>query len=79
MLGALAPARRRVLLAHEHALAYTAVTVAVAANPVGTTVAFLVERWNDEQAATAVGDRTVTARAWLGPSSSPTARARPVF
>ncbi|WP_225102543.1 M56 family metallopeptidase [Streptomyces sp. CoH27] len=74
MLGALDPAERRVLLAHErahlahrHALVCTAMTLAAAANPVlgpvRTTVAFLVERWADEQAAAAVGDRTVTARA----------------
>lgn len=74
MLVALDPAERHVLLAHErahlthrHALMRTAVTLAAAANPalgsVGTTVAFLVERWADEQAATALGDRTVTARA----------------
>ncbi|MGW1258558.1 M56 family metallopeptidase [Streptomyces sp. NPDC002513] len=74
MLSALEPAERRVLLAHErahlyhrHALLVTAVTLATAADPllapVRTTVTFLVERWADEQAADAVGDRSTTARA----------------
>ncbi|MFI2205033.1 M48 family metalloprotease [Streptomyces sp. NPDC020192] len=74
MLSALAPAERRVLLAHErahlvhrHGALVTAVTLAAAANPllgpVRTAVAFLVERWADEQAATTVGDRRVTALA----------------
>lgn len=87
MLGALDPAERRVLLAHErahlthrHALVCTAMMLAVAVNPalgpVRTTVAFLVERWADEQAATAVGDRTVTARA-LARAALLAHRARP--
>ncbi|MEU7057083.1 M56 family metallopeptidase [Streptomyces sp. NPDC046197] len=74
MLGALGPVERRVLLAHErahlayrHAALVTAATLAVAANPllgpVRTQVAFLVERWADERAADAVGDRTTTAHA----------------
>ncbi|MFJ9820164.1 M48 family metalloprotease [Streptomyces sp. NPDC101151] len=74
MLGALRPAERRVLLAHERAhLAHrhgplvTAATLAAAANPllgpVRSTVTFLVERWADEQAAATVGDRRTTARA----------------
>ena len=74
MLGALEPAERRVLLAHErahlrhrHALLVAAVALATAADPllapVRTTVTFLVERWADEQAADAVGDRPTTARA----------------
>ncbi|MFE9096987.1 M48 family metalloprotease [Streptomyces sp. NPDC007264] len=74
MLCALEPAERRVLLAHErahlthrHARMSTAVALAAAADPllapVRVTVAFLVERWADEQAADAVGDRTTTARA----------------
>ncbi|MGW2518327.1 M48 family metalloprotease [Streptomyces sp. NPDC001617] len=74
MLAALRPAERRVLLAHErahlthrHALLVHAAGLAAAANPllvpVRTTVAYLVERWADEQAADAVGDRTTTARA----------------
>ncbi|AOR36016.1 hypothetical protein BFF78_37630 [Streptomyces fodineus] len=76
MLGALDPAERRVLLAHEcahlthrHALVCTAMTLAAAANPAlgrgRTIVALLVERWADEQAATAVEDRTITTRAAL--------------
>ncbi|GGJ68932.1 hypothetical protein GCM10010121_094560 [Streptomyces brasiliensis] len=87
MLGALDPTERRVLLAHgrahlihRHALVCTAMTLAVAANPVPghvrTTVAFLVERWADEQAATAVGERTVTARA-LARAALLAHRARP--
>ncbi|MEU9479860.1 M56 family metallopeptidase [Streptomyces sp. NPDC048191] len=74
MLGALDPAERRVLLAHERAhLAHrhgplvTAATLAAAADPllgpVRTAVGFLVERWADEQAAASVGDRRTTARA----------------
>ncbi|MGW1873567.1 M56 family metallopeptidase [Streptomyces sp. NPDC001975] len=74
MLSALAPAERRVLLAHErahlthrHGRMVTAVTLAAAANPllgpVRAAVTFLVERWADEQAATEVGDRVTTARA----------------
>jgi Zn-dependent protease with chaperone function len=74
MLTALEPAERRVLLAHErahlahrHAFLATAMALATAADPllvpVRTTVMFLVERWADEQAADAVGDRSTTARA----------------
>ncbi|MGV4980692.1 M48 family metalloprotease [Streptomyces sp. NRAIS4] len=74
MLSALAPAERRVLLAHErahlthrHGPLVTAATLAAAADPlldpVRTAVTFLVERWADEQAASAVGDRRTTARA----------------
>ncbi|WP_327242206.1 M48 family metalloprotease [Streptomyces sp. NBC_01320] len=74
MLGALQPAERRVLLAHErahlthrHALYAYAVALASAANPLlnplRSTVTYLVERWADEQAAEAVGDRSITALA----------------
>ncbi|MFF4014677.1 M56 family metallopeptidase [Streptomyces sp. NPDC001843] len=74
MLGALRPPERRVLLAHErahldhrHGFLVTAASLAAAANPllrpVRSTVMFLVERWADEQAAAAVGDRDTTARA----------------
>ncbi|MGW3094738.1 M48 family metalloprotease [Streptomyces sp. NPDC001102] len=74
MLAALRPAERRVLLAHErahlthrHAFYVHAVTLAAAGNPllvpVRDAVAYLVERWADEQAAGAVGDRRTTARA----------------
>ncbi|OXY90965.1 M56 family metallopeptidase [Streptomyces diastatochromogenes] len=87
MLGALAPDERRVLLAHERAhLAHrhgplvTAATLAQAANPllapVRSAVVFLVERWADEQAATAVGDRRTTARA-LARAALTAGRARP--
>ncbi|WP_043662366.1 M56 family metallopeptidase [Streptomyces xylophagus] len=87
MLSALEPAERRVLLAHErahlahrHALLVTSATLAAAANPllrpVRSTVAFLVERWADEQAADAVGDRATTARA-LARAALSTERARP--
>jgi Zn-dependent protease with chaperone function len=74
MLGALAPAERRVLLAHErahldhrHGSLVTAATLAVAADPllrpVRSAIAYLVERWADEQAASAVEDRRTAARA----------------
>ncbi|KUN79486.1 peptidase M48 [Streptomyces bungoensis] len=74
MLSALEPAERRVLLAHErahlahrHGALVTAATLAAAANPllgpVRSAAVFLVERWADEQAAAAVGDRRTTARA----------------
>ncbi|MFE1983133.1 M56 family metallopeptidase [Streptomyces mirabilis] len=86
MLSALEPAERRVLLAHErahlahrHSVLSTAVTLA-AANPVlapvRTTVAFLVERWADEEAARRVGDRRTTARA-LARAALVAQRARP--
>ncbi|MFJ9347508.1 M56 family metallopeptidase [Streptomyces sp. NPDC101237] len=87
MLGALAPDERRVLLAHErahlthrHGRLVTAATLAAAANPllgpVRSAVAFLVERWADEQAATEVGDRATTARA-LARAALSAGRARP--
>ncbi|MFF4535454.1 M48 family metalloprotease [Streptomyces aureus] len=87
MLGALEPAERRVLLAHErahlthrHAVLSTAAALAVAANPLLTpvrdTVAFLLERWADEEAASAVGDRNTTARA-LARAALVSQRARP--
>ncbi|MFF0751627.1 M56 family metallopeptidase [Streptomyces sp. NPDC004267] len=74
MLAALQPAERRALLAHErahlthrHALIATGMALAIAVNPllapVGATVSFLAERWADESAAGAVGDRTTKARA----------------
>ncbi|MFG3024282.1 M56 family metallopeptidase [Streptomyces sp. NPDC048254] len=87
MLSALAPAERRVLLAHErahlthrHGRMVTAMTLAAAANPllrpVRAAVTFLVERWADEQAATEVGDRVTTARA-LARAALSAGRARP--
>lgn len=74
MLGALDSAERRVLLDHErahlshrHATLSTLVDVAAAVNPllipVRETVSFLLERWADEHAARAVGDRHTAARA----------------
>ncbi|MFD4528656.1 hypothetical protein ACFWP7_33015 [Streptomyces sp. NPDC058470] len=74
ILGALEPAERRVLpaherarLAHRHSALATAVALAAAANPlltpVRSTVTSLLERWADEEAADAVGDRRTTARA----------------
>jgi hypothetical protein len=87
MLGALEPAERRVLLAHErahlahrHGMLVTAVALAAAADPflapTCRAVAFLVERWADEQAATAVGDRGAAARA-LARAALTTCRTRP--
>ncbi|MFJ3648105.1 M56 family metallopeptidase [Streptomyces murinus] len=74
MLGALGPAERRALLAHErahlahrHDVLVTAATLAAAADPllcpVRSTIVYLVERWADERAAAAVGDRRTTAHA----------------
>lgn len=87
MLGALEPAERRVLLAHErahlahrHGALVTAATLAAAANPllapVRSAVVFLVERWADEQAAADVGDRRTTARA-LARAALAAGRSRP--
>ncbi|MDQ0790062.1 hypothetical protein [Streptomyces sp. B3I8] len=57
----------RAHLTHRHARLGTAVTLAAAANPllapVRHMVAFLLERWADEQATVVVGDRASTARA----------------
>ena len=74
MLAALTPAERRVLLAHErshlehrHTLFVQVAAVAATGNPllrpVATAVREGVERWADEDAARAVGDRRLTARA----------------
>ncbi|MFJ6662563.1 M56 family metallopeptidase [Streptomyces sp. NPDC091383] len=74
MLGALGPEERRALLAHErahlahrHDVLVTAAALAAAADPllspVRSTVGYLVERWADERAAAAVGDRRTTAHA----------------
>ncbi|WP_086808375.1 M56 family metallopeptidase, partial [Streptomyces murinus] len=74
MLGALGPAERRALLAHErahlahrHDVLVTAATLAAAADPllcpVRSAVVYLVERWADERAAAVVGDRRTTAHA----------------
>ncbi len=74
MLRVLGAAECRAVLAHERAhLAHrhhTAMLLAAAAaavnpllRPVRETVGYLVERWADEEAATAVGDRELVARA----------------
>jgi hypothetical protein len=74
MLDALNPAERHVLLEHERAHAaghhylFTALTYfAAAANPllrpVASAVTYTVERWADERAAHACGDRRLAARA----------------
>ncbi|MFH8336702.1 M48 family metalloprotease [Streptomyces sp. AM6-12] len=74
MLGALGPAERRVLLAHErahlahrHDVLVTAAVLAAAADPllcpVRSAVGYLVERWADERAAAEVGDRRTAALA----------------
>ena len=74
MMRALSPPERQVLLAHErahasasHYLFTTAVRLAAAANPVlrpvADAVGYTVERWADERAAAAAGDRRLAARA----------------
>lgn len=74
MLRALTDPERQVLLAHErahaggsHYLFTSAARLAAAANPllrpVAAEVGYTVERWADERAATATGDRPLTARA----------------
>ncbi|WP_051942754.1 M56 family metallopeptidase [Streptacidiphilus rugosus] len=74
MLAALDEGEREVLVAHErahlrgHHYAFVAFAhLAAAANPllrpVGTAVAYTVERWADERAADSCGDRRRTARA----------------
>ena len=73
LLRALAPAERRVVLAHEashrdhrHPWWILAAELAAAVNPLLTptarTVAHTVERWADEDAANALADRTLAAR-----------------
>ena len=74
MLSALTEQERQVLLAHERTHAagahylFTAVgRLAAAANPllrpVASAIGYTVERWADERAATATGDRALAARA----------------
>ncbi len=74
MLCSLDPAERRVLLAHEHAHLrlrhhrYVRVTqLAIAAlpvlHPMLARIRYATERWADEEAAHAVGDRALVARA----------------
>jgi beta-lactamase regulating signal transducer with metallopeptidase domain len=74
LLGALSPAERRAVLAHErshvtgrHAWWVLAADLAAAANPLlrptATAVGQAVERWADEDAADRVGDRALVAQA----------------
>ena len=74
MMRALSHPERQVLLAHErahasglHYLFTTAARLAAAANPllrpVAAAVGYTVERWADERAAGAAGDRQLAARA----------------
>jgi Zn-dependent protease with chaperone function len=74
MMRALGDGEREVLLAHErahvtghHYLFTAAARLAAAANPllrpVSAAVRYSIERWADERAAMATGDRTLTARA----------------
>ncbi|MFF7981730.1 M56 family metallopeptidase [Streptomyces sp. NPDC007901] len=74
LLGCLAPAERRALFAHErahlaarHHRHLLAVHLAARANPflrpLRTAVVYTAERWADEEAARAVGDRRTVARA----------------
>jgi Peptidase family M48 len=73
LLAALNPAEHRVLLAHEmahltgrHHVFRAVVRVATAANPIlwplRRALWYSTERWADERAATAVGDRVMAAR-----------------
>ena len=75
LLRRLSPGERRVLLAHErahlargHHWHRSAVSLAIAANPLlwplRAAVAYATERWADEEAAAEVGDRRMAARAW---------------
>jgi hypothetical protein len=92
MLRALTHSERRVLLAHErshargaHYLFTSAARLAAAANPllrpIATAVGYTVERWADEHAAAATGDRPLAARAIaraaLATSATPPARTGP--
>ncbi|MFD7439289.1 M56 family metallopeptidase [Streptomyces sp. NPDC059861] len=74
LLSGLQPAERRALFAHErahlaarHHRFLLAVQLAARANPflrpLSTAVTYTTERWADEEAARAVGDRRVAARA----------------
>ncbi len=93
MLRALSAPERQVLLAHErahaggsHYLFTSAARLAAAANPllrpVAAEVGYTVERWADERAAAATGDRPLTARAIaraaLATSAAPPHRTGPV-
>ena len=87
MLAALTAAERRVLFAHErshlahrHPLFVQLAELAAAANPLLRPVAAVVregvERWADEDAAVAVGDRTLAARALARATLAATASVR---
>jgi Zn-dependent protease with chaperone function len=87
MLGALDTADREAMLAHEaahlacHHYAFVAAAhLATACNPllkpVAAAVTYTVERWADERAATACGDRRQVARA-VGKAALATAHHRP--
>jgi Zn-dependent protease with chaperone function len=93
MLDALSAQERQVLLAHErahaggsHYLFTSAARLASAANPllrpVAAQVGYTVERWADERAAAATGDRPLTARAIaraaMAASAAPPVRTGPV-
>lgn len=93
MLHALSGPEREVLLAHErshaagsHYLFTSVARLAAAANPllrpVAAQVCYTVERWADERAAAATGDRPLTARAIaraaLASSAAPPERSGPV-
>jgi Zn-dependent protease with chaperone function len=87
MMRALSHPERQVLLAHErahasglHYLFTTAARLAAAANPllrpVAAAVGYTVERWADERAAGAAGDRQLAARA-IATAALPPRRLRP--
>jgi hypothetical protein len=92
MMRALSPGEREVLLAHErahaagrHYLFAAAAWLAAAVNPllmpmIGA-IGYTLERWSDEQAARAVGDRGLAARAIaraaLATTAAPPARTAP--
>lgn len=87
MLAALGPDERRVLLAHErahlrlgHDRFRAVLDLAAAVNPalvpVRRSVAFLLERWADEEAAAAVGSRSIAARSLARAALAAAAAAR---
>ncbi|HEX4062110.1 MAG TPA: M48 family metalloprotease [Streptosporangiaceae bacterium] len=94
MMLALGVDERRVLLAHErahvtghHYLFTAAARLAAAANPllrpVNAAVRYSIERWADEEAAAATGDRSVAAhavaRAALAAAAAPAQRPSPAL
>jgi hypothetical protein len=93
MLDALTARERQVLVAHErahaggsHYLFTSAARLACAANPllrpIAAQVGYTVERWADERAAAATGDRPLTARAIaraaMAASAAPPERTSPL-